>query len=244
MAIVKSYDKKTKYSHYSDLFRNPFWMFLLGICVIFFIAANSVAMYIMSTCLLVLSLSILAYAYFGEELNLHNRIFRHLSKLDEGFIILPSMKITDGYEHGCTSFVVISPKGVFNIKVLDFTGILEGQEKDGVWNYTDYSFPYQPQHRRIRNPIFKLEKSQKILESLLKKNHINYLFLKSIFIVKNQHAVVKCDTDIPIIKLNELNDYILGCSDRQHTPSFLESITAAIMSGHSGSCCEKFICAE
>lgn len=244
MAIVKGYDGLSKLDHYKSLMKNPFWIYLMGVCTIFFIAANSTTTYVMSLIMLVVSLGVIAYAYFGEELHLHNRVFRQLKTLDDEFVILPSMKITDGYEHGCTSYVVVSPKGVFNIKVLDFTGVVTGNSKDRVWDFIDYFFPYQPQKKKIKNPLFMLEKSHKVIEVLLNKNNVDYLFLRSIIVVKNNHSIVNSDTDIPIVKMKDLNSYLLGFQDRPQRSPLSEVITTSILEGQYGSCCKKLYCTD
>jgi len=244
MAIVRGYNELSKLDHYKTLKKNPFWKYLIGICGIFFIAANSTPTYVLSIAISILCLGIIGFAYFGEELHLHNRAFRQLKSLDDAFVILPSLKLTDGYEHGCTSYIIISPKGVFNIKILDFTGVLTGNSDDKIWNFVDYSYPYQPQHKKIRNPLRTINKSHKIIEELLNRNHIDYLFLRSIFVIKNSHSKVISDTNIPIVKLKALNEYLLGYQDRPHHESLLEVITASILEGQYGNCCKKLFCTD
>ncbi|KAB3532725.1 nuclease-related domain-containing protein [Alkaliphilus serpentinus] len=244
MAIIKGTDTASKINHYKALLNNPFWIYLMGISTIFFIFANSTATYLISIILLTLNLGVIAYAYLGEELQLHNKAYRHLKKLDNDFIILPSMKITDGYEHGCTSYVVISPRGVFNIKILDFTGVLTGNTEERIWDFIDYRFPYHPQKKRIKNPLLMIDKSHKILEGLLNKNHIDYLFIRSILVVKSNHSIIHSNTNTPIIKLKDLNDYLMGYQNRHQENSLLDIIASSIIEGQYGGCCKKLYCTD
>ncbi len=242
MAVIKGYRTTCKRSYYKELFKNPFGIFLLGICLIFFVVANSFHTYLAATGLLFICLIIIIIAYFGEELHLHNRVFRKLSQLDDHYFILPYLKISDGFEQSCTSYIIISPKGIFNIKLLDFSGILKGNEDDSVWQFADAHNAYNIQHKKIKNPVTKLRHSQKIIESLLEKNHINYLFLRSIFVVKNTNSSIKCNTDVPVVRLKDLNSYIMSYADRPNMIFLKEDVATSILNGHKGHCCLKMFC--
>ncbi|WP_026477326.1 nuclease-related domain-containing protein [Alkaliphilus transvaalensis] len=244
MAVVKGYQSICKYTYYKELFKNPFWIFLISICLIGFLAANSLHTYLAAGGVLLICLCIIAYAYFGEELQLHNRVFRKLSKLDHNFILLPYLKISDGFVQTCTSFILISPKGIFNIKLLDFSGILTGTEDAEVWDFDDAYNAYNIHRKKVKNPLKKLRQSQEVIEKLLDKNHINYLFLRSIFVVKNSNATFSCDTDVPVVRLKDLNEYIMGYADRPNMITLKDDVASSILKGHLGSCCLKMFCPE
>jgi len=244
VAVILGYSKLGKLNYYKKLFKNPFWMYLMAIATIFFVAASNALMYIMAAAFLLLSIMIIIVAYFEKEFHLHNRVLKVFTKLEDEFVILPAMKLSDGYENSCTCFIVISAKGIFNIKVLEFSGILAGSEADEMWKYTDATNAYNIEERQIKNPITYLRKSHKVIEGLLKNNHIDYMFLKSIAVVNNSNAMIRSDTDIPIVKLNELNQYLHGHVERQHQHLLKETIVEAIMGGHNGRSCLKLYCPD
>ncbi len=244
MAVIQGYSGPGKINYYKKLFKNPFWAYLMTIALVFFVAAKGPLMYFMAAAFLLLSIMIIFLAYFENEFRLHNKVLKLFEKLEDEFVILPAMKLSDGYENSCTCFIVISSKGIFNIKVLEFSGILQGLEKDEMWKYTDATNAYNIVEKHIRNPISYLRKSHKVIEQLLKNNHIDYMFLKSITVVNNSNAVVKSDTDIPIIKLHQLNEYLHGHIERQHQHMLKETIVEAIMGGHSGKSCLRLHCPD
>lgn len=244
MAVIQGYSKLGKLNYYKKLFKNPFWIYLMSIALIFFVSARNTLMYMMASAFFLLAIVIIVMAYFEKEFHLHNKVLKLFTQLEDEFIILPAMKLSDGYENSCTCFIVISTKGIFNVKVLEFSGILKGSEDDEMWEYTDASNPYNIIEKKIKNPASYLRKSHSVIETLLRNNHMDYMFLKSIFVINNSNASIKTDTNIPIIKLHQLNEYLHGHMERHNHHLLKETIAAAIMGGHNGKSCLRLYCPD
>lgn len=244
MAVIQGYSRLGKFNHYKKLFKNPFWIYLIIIATIIFVAAEGPQMQLMAAAFLLLALIIIFLAYFEKEFHLHNKVLKLFHRLEDEFIILPAMKLSDGYENSCTCFIVISAKGIFNIKVLEFSGILKGSENDEMWEYTDATNAYNIVQKSIKNPATNLRRSHKVIDTLLKNNHMDYMFVKSVFVVDSSNATIKSDTTIPIIKLHQLNEYLHGHTERHSHDLLKETIVAAIMGGQSGKSCLQLYCPD
>lgn len=244
MAVIQGYSRSGKFNYYKRLFKNPFWIYLIVIASILFLAAEGPLILIMASVFLGLALVIIFLAYFEKEFHLHNRVLKLFQRLEDEFVILPAMRLSDGYEDSCTCFIVISTKGIFNIKVLEFSGILKGSEDDDIWEYTDATKAYNITKKNIKNPAASLKRSHKVIDTLLKNNHMDYMFLKSIFVIDNSNAIIKSDTTIPIIKLHQLNEFLHGHRERDNHSLLKDTIVATIMGGQKGKSCLQLYCPD
>ncbi|WP_026477325.1 nuclease-related domain-containing protein [Alkaliphilus transvaalensis] len=214
--------------------KDPLWVYLLGITAFTFFLVDSYGGYVLASMLLVFSLGCIHVLYLGENLSLSQKISRQLEKFSNEFTIYSGIEISDGETSGSSDFLIISPKGIFNIRVLDFEGTISGFENDEYWEYLKVINPYDVIKTSIKNPIHLHRRTQRVLENLLEKNYIKYIPIQSIFVINNSEATLECNSNISVVKVKDLYNYISQYQDRSNIPPILQEISQVIGSSNFG----------
>ncbi len=203
--------------------KDPLWLLLLAITSFAYYIATDTVGYMLATALLVFSANVIFKTYFYEDEPLKEMIAKELTKFNEDYIILPSIELSDGRLKGYSDFIVISPKGVFNLRALDFQGLITGYQNDEVWEYIKATSPYDVTRKIIKNPIYYHQRTQEIIEGLLEQQHIKYIPIQSLLVV-NGNLKIETDSKIPVVKAEELYAYISEYADRSIMSSLKNSI--------------------
>ncbi|MBM7615071.1 nuclease-related domain-containing protein [Alkaliphilus hydrothermalis] len=211
--------------------KDPLWLYLLGISGFTFVLVNSFRGYLLALLVLLASLVIIYLLYFGENYHLHQKVAKQLEKFNDSqqYSILPAIELSDANRQGYSDYIVISPKGIFNIRILDFEGTISGMENDQLWSYTQVLNPYDTINKTIENPVDPHKRTQRIIEDLLEKNYIKYIPIQSIFVINNHDAIFESDTNIPVVKVKDLYSFIEEYQDRSNMFSILHEIQSIIL---------------
>lgn len=214
-----------------NLINDPLWLYMLGITSLSFLLADSAAGYLLSSLLLGFTLVSIYILYIGGGTRLHDRVLQQLSSFNNQYTIISSVELTDGSKKGFFDYILLSPKGIFNIRVLDFEGTMTGYENDEYWDYVKVISPYDVIRKRVNNPLHFLQYSHGIIEGLLERQHIKYIPLQSFFVVNNSDATIETNSYVPIVRVKELADYIENHQDRSNMTAILKELEELFLSG-------------
>lgn len=223
MAVFREKNTDTK-AKVNRLTRDPLWLYLLGITSFSFLLADSSSGYLISFILLIFSMTSIYILYFGNENKLHDRIYKQLARFDDQFTIISSIELTDGRRKGYFDYMVISPKGIFNLRVLDFEGTMTGYENDEFWDYVKIISPYDVMKKRVNNPLYFLHRSHDVIEEILERNFIKYIPLQSIFVINNSDSSIQTNSPVPVVKVRDLYNYIAEYRDRSNMLQVLKEV--------------------
>ncbi|KAB3534710.1 hypothetical protein F8154_08270 [Alkaliphilus pronyensis] len=210
----------------SAFLRDPLWLYLLGISFITFMIADESVEYMLASIFLMFSLIVIFYMYLNRAESLHKKIFMEFSSFGEEYTLLSSVTLENEGSKGYSDYIFISAKGIFNIRALDFQGVIKGFENDDVWSYMKITSLYDMAVKAIKNPIYYHQKTHNIIYDLLAKNNIRYIPIQSIIVIRDEDAEISTNSNIPIIKAKNLKKYISQYSNRQNMFSLLDEIVA------------------
>jgi len=223
-------------SRYDKFLRDPLWFYLIGISFLTFVLANSTVGYILSSLLTVFSIITIFFLYIDKAETLRNIVSKEFSSFSEDYTVLSSVNLQGENGKAYSDFIVISKKGVFNIRLLDFEGIIKGFESENYWRYVKLSSStYNSTHKAISNPFHFHERTHSIIEDLLANNNIKYIPIQSIIVIRNDDAEIITNSTIPIVKAKHIKQYISQYTDRQNMSSMLDEIIG-IMKNQVGYC--------
>lgn len=208
-----NHENTNKPTRLQKLLKDPLWLLLLAITSFAYMIVNDTAGYILATILLVFNANVIFKTYFYEDEPLKEMIAKELAKFNEDYIILPAIALSDGRLKGYSDFIIISPKGIFNLRALDFQGALTGYQNDELWEYIKATSPYDVTRKIIKNPIYFHQQTHDIIEALLEQQHIKYIPIQSLLVV-NSNLRINTDSRIPVVKAEELHNYISEYADR------------------------------
>ncbi len=230
MAVFKGKSRRSK-RKFNQLANDPLWLYLLGITSLSFLLADSSSSYLLASLLLTFSLISIYVLYFRQGRKLHDKVLQQLGDFDNQFTIISSVELQDGSKKGYFDYIVLSPKGIFNIRILDFEGTMTGFENDEFWDYIKITSPYDVTKKRVKNPLNFLQHSHRMVETLLEKHHIKYIPLQSVFVVNSSDALLETDSTVPIIRVKKLKEYIEGHRNRANMVSILRDLEDLFLSG-------------
>lgn len=220
MSIIKKVPQK----QLDRFLKDPLWIYLLGISFLTFFLVDSKEGYFLSGILMFFSMITIFYLYIEKTETLHNQVLKELSSFKDDFTVLSSVTLKQEGIKGYSDFVVISHKGIFNIRLLDFEGSITGYESENLWQFTKLSKPYDVTRKAVNNPIYYHQRSHSIIEDLLAKNNIRYIPIQSIIVIRDEDAEIITNSSTPIVKVKHLRQYISQYRDRHNMSTMLDEI--------------------
>ncbi|SCX75936.1 NERD domain-containing protein [Alkaliphilus peptidifermentans] len=213
--------------------KDPLWLYFLGISFFGFILAESSSGYMLASILLLFTIVAIYYLYIDKAEALHKQAMDQFSSFNQEYTLLSAVTLQNEASKGYSDFIVISPKGIFNIRALDFEGTIKGYESEDTWSYTKLTGPYDITQKLIRNPVHFHQKTHDIIHDLLMRNNIRYIPIQSIIVIRNEDAEIHTNSNIPIVKVKNLHQYITQHSDRHNMFSLIDEIVGIFKSeGH------------
>ena len=197
----------------TKLLKDPLWLILLAVTSFSYYIVDDALGYFLTTVLLVFCGNVIHQTYFLETIPLKAKIAKELSKFNEDYVVLSSIEFSDSGLRGYSDFLIISPKGIFSLRTLNFEGIITGYENEEFWEYVKATSPYDVVKKIVKNPVYFHLKTQQIIEALLEQQHIKYIPIQSLVVI-NDNLTVNTDCKIPIVKVGDLYEYILEYADR------------------------------
>lgn len=193
--------------------KDPLWLILIAFTLFAFYIANNSFGYFLATVLLFFCSHIMYQTYIQEASSLKDRVAKELSRFNDDYMILSSIELSDSGLKGYSDFIVVSPKGIFSIRALDFEGTVTGYENEENWDYVKATSPYDVVKRSIKNPVYYHLRTQQIIERLLERQHIKYIPIQSILVV-GTNLTINTDSKIPVVRSDKLYEYISQYADR------------------------------
>jgi len=193
--------------------KDPLWLILVAINSFAYYIVDDTIGFFLATVLLTFCLHIIYKTYFQDSSPLRDRVIKELSRFGDDYIVLSSIELREGGLRGYSDFIVISPKGIFNIRTLDLEGVITGYQNDELWEFIKATSPYDVVKRVIKNPIYYHQRTHQIIEALLEQQHIKYIPIQSLM-VTHSSLTINTDSRVPIVKSEELFDYISEYADR------------------------------
>ena len=193
--------------------KDPLWLILVAVNSFVYLIVDDTIGFFLATVLLTFSLNVIHQTYFQDSSPLRDRVVKELSRFNNDYLVLSSIELRDGGLKGYSDFIVISPKGIFNIRTLDLEGVITGYQNDELWEFVKATSPYDIVKRVVKNPVYYHQRTHQIIEALLEQQHIKYIPIQSLLVI-NSSLTINTDSRLPIVKSDELYDYISEYADR------------------------------
>lgn len=193
--------------------KDPLWLILISFTFFAYYIANNSFGYFLATILLLFCSHIMYQTYIQEPSSLKDEVSKELSKFNDDYIVLSSIELSDNGLKGYSDFIVVSPKGIFSIRTLNFEGSITGYEDEEYWEYIKATSPYDVVKRVIKNPVCFHLKTQQIIEMLLERQHIKYIPIQSLLVI-GANLAISTDSKLPIVRVDKLYEYISQYADR------------------------------
>lgn len=138
-------------------------------------------------------------SYSFDELELYNRVNNIFGKIEGNVTPLQGVTLSKDGVKGELDSIVVTSKGVLNVVSCSYTGDIIIKE-DGNWYKSDKKGDYM-----ITSPISKIKKNREILSSIYNEEEI----IDVVLLLSNYVEIEGEENfSIPILRSNELNDYI------------------------------------
>ncbi len=208
--------------------KDPLWLYLLGINGLIFLLVESREGYLLASILVLFSLVSIYFLYLGDNYHLHHKVFNQLGKFSGEYKIFSNIELCLGEKKGYSDYLIISPKGIFNIRIIDFEGTISGYENDELWSYVKVVSTYDIINKKIKNPLDFLKRTHFLIEELMEMNYIKYIPIQSIIVINNSDATFETNSNIPVVKVKDLYHFINEYQDRANMNSILNEVHTII----------------
>ena len=126
---------------------------------------------------------------------------------------LPNIKSKTGFNEA--DVVVVGPQCVFVIEVKHNNGSISGEVDDRDWTVQKIGRGGTAYEKTMRNPISQVKKLVWLLSEEFKKTN-NRVWIQAVVVFSNSacHVDVEANAKVPVLQLNELDNYIIEYNNR------------------------------